>query len=1304
MENKRILNKKVVVILGGMLLAIPFFVLSYDDKTTHPALTQEIIKFFNKNYPELKLNDEEAKLIIQGSVDEDSGVRYLHHFYDPVYNRGLTMENEDLKNPELALIIGGAKSKWQSSKEWSQNTKLQGGILGFASGVLGDYFSSQSDYSWERAVYEYVWGDRKRGLESLGHILHLLEDMSVPDHTRNDPHPPSLDTSPYESWTKKFDVKNISIAEKLENQKPVLLPSLDDYFDKTASYSNNNFFSKDTVSPSLYLKPIIMREGAQILSDGILYKFSYTTNQSGYEYKLAKATKILRTRTIEYSLKDIDDLILTDYWSLLSKQAVLNGTGVVKLFFDEVEKEKETKTLYDKNRSWVNKKFDKFKGQLNNFASVIFSRQESQPSQDDVFQTEKTEISENQPVETIPTTAIISAAGRQELNSGTNIANEPENKLAAILIADNTPAENNPQKPAKQNQAVEQGQKNSNSSRNQPIMGVSGKKTNPPNPPYIITEPKEDNQVFTTTTVAFRGRADLKTKVGNSFSSFFELVDELQNWAFTFASLSQGTTTIEFFSEDEDGNKSTVKQRTVFVDSIAPNVSLTVSECNQSLSSTDCLTATTTLNIEWSSVANDRDYFIVECLNGSLACPNFNFLKTTATTTTYAVPDDNSTYIFKAKTVDIHGNQSDQQSQAVEVITRPIIINEIAWAGTSADKSNDEWIELYNSTEKSISLSDWVLYSASNNSPYIQLAGTIAAKGFFVLERTNDTTIASSSASQIYIGSLVNSGEKLVLARASTTIDETPAISACSGWCGGANSGNYPTMERIDPDAVGTALTNWGSNNEAIKNGKNADNINIYGTPGKRNSLNYLIASGTTLSSNKTLTKLKSPYLIKDGLTINSGVTLTIEPGTVVKFYDTSSYLIALGAIKANGSSSDKIIFTSFKDDSYGGDLNNDGSATSPQYGDWKIISLEGAGSEIDQTIIRYGGKNSSNGWANLKVKNVSATIKNSVIEESNAYGLWLDSASGVIDGNTIKNNTHDSAALGIYVSAGSAEIKNNTIQSNTIGMRIESGNTSSITNNTFTSNTGAAIYSISSYPTFSGNTATSNGYNGILITGSQNSNYNFSSNLVYVIDATYTVLSGKELTLDSGTIIKFKDTNASISSSGKITANGANSSNVIFTSLYDDNYGGDTSNNGSTTPQAGDWRRVVLSGNGAASSTLNYILVKYGGSGGLGAINAINTSITIQNSIFDNNYSRGIWLENSPLTVISDSSIKNHRSPDPGEPEGLHLKDSAPTLTNVTFDNNRFGIIAEGASSVTNGGIIFINNTTKTFPSNLIP
>ena len=36
-------------------------------------------------------------------------------------------------------------------------------------------------------------GDKAYGLEALGHVLHLLEDATVPDHTRNDPHPPFLE-------------------------------------------------------------------------------------------------------------------------------------------------------------------------------------------------------------------------------------------------------------------------------------------------------------------------------------------------------------------------------------------------------------------------------------------------------------------------------------------------------------------------------------------------------------------------------------------------------------------------------------------------------------------------------------------------------------------------------------------------------------------------------------------------------------------------------------------------------------------------------------------------------------------------------------------------------------------------------------------------------------------------------------------------------------------------------------------------------------------------------------------------------
>ena len=60
----------------------------------------------------------------------------------------------------------------------------------------------------------------------------------------------------------------------------------------------------------------------------------------------------------------------------------------------------------------------------------------------------------------------------------------------------------------------------------------------------------------------------------------------------------------------------------------------------------------------------------------------------------------------------------------------PVVINEVAWAGNSSAYSADEWIELYNRTSKSINLTNWILYSATDLSPYVALSGTISASGY----------------------------------------------------------------------------------------------------------------------------------------------------------------------------------------------------------------------------------------------------------------------------------------------------------------------------------------------------------------------------------------------------------------------------------------------------------------------------------------------------------------------------------------------------------------------------------------------
>src|SRR3989338_6875321 len=347
MENSRFLIKSFYTIIwGGTLFVLPFFTFGYDDKTTHPALTQEIVKFFNASYPEKQINNTDAEKIIQGSIDEDTQTRWLYHFYDPVYNRGLVLEDDAFpKDPNLALVASGAKSEWESSKTWGTNSELQSGLLeNLSAGIFTEYFSGDEDYSWKRAIYEYAWEDKNRGLSSLGHILHLIEDASVPDHTRNDAHPQFLDLgSPYEAWTKKFTRQTINSS--LTEEKPILFSDIGSYFDSLANYSNNNFFSEDTILISTYKQPTID-----------YYNNGFGFNING-EYPLVQKIKKF-DGSIEYTLIDNEKMILNSYWTRLSKQSVLHGAGVIKLFLDEVENEKQTKTLYNKNRSWIGKTYD----------------------------------------------------------------------------------------------------------------------------------------------------------------------------------------------------------------------------------------------------------------------------------------------------------------------------------------------------------------------------------------------------------------------------------------------------------------------------------------------------------------------------------------------------------------------------------------------------------------------------------------------------------------------------------------------------------------------------------------------------------------------------------------------------------------------------------------------------------------------------------------------------------------------------------------------------------------------------------
>lgn len=160
-----------------------------------------------------------------------------------------------------------------------------------------------------------------------------------------------------------------------------------------------------------------------------------------------------------------------------------------------------------------------------------------------------------------------------------------------------------------------------------------------------------------------------------------------------------------------------------------------------------------------------------------------------------------------------------------------VVINEIAWMGTQAS-SADEWLELYNPNNLAVDLSGWTLKSA-DQVPSIILKGVISAKGYYLLERTDNETV-DVNANLIYTGALSNDpGERLVLGDGHGRVVDS--IDCSSAWLAGDN-GTKSSMERVNPLAPSNDKSNWKSNDGSIKNGLDSKGNAVNGTPSQRNS------------------------------------------------------------------------------------------------------------------------------------------------------------------------------------------------------------------------------------------------------------------------------------------------------------------------------------------------------------------------------------------------------------------------------------------------------------------------------------
>ncbi|MEA3287513.1 MAG: right-handed parallel beta-helix repeat-containing protein [Candidatus Marinimicrobia bacterium] len=221
----------------------------------------------------------------------------------------------------------------------------------------------------------------------------------------------------------------------------------------------------------------------------------------------------------------------------------------------------------------------------------------------------------------------------------------------------------------------------------------------------------------------------------------------------------------------------------------------------------------------------------------------------------------------------------------------------------------------------------------------------------------------------------------------------------------------------------------------------------------------------TTLSTATSInadTEWYGIYNINEDVFVNTGKTLTIVPGSVLRFPDRSERVVfdINGNLVANGSPEAPITFTS--------------SDATPAKNDWNGIRIFGTSDDnvtiLDNCIVEYS-------CYGIYPYSTSPNISNN-ISRMNTYGYYARYNSSDVNSNQFVKNTY-----GVRTTYASPTFTNNLIRDNSYrGMYFYGTSTPRMYNNTIDSSNGYGIYMYNHVDVQFGHAGVNNpGYNEII-------------------------------------------------------------------------------------------------------------------------------------------------------------------------------------------------------------------------------
>lgn len=293
-----------------------------------------------------------AQWIRLGSRLEDSPVvRVRHHFHNPT-----------LPWDQAGLLFAGTLS--ESSVLWGQD---RGQALG-------------GKHSWHDARAEFLRaltdGDDfirqiffRRTFQSLGQLIHLVQDAAVPAHTRNDDHlnvSGMGDTDGFETWAEREENVNLILSPLAISSQPfdpsiLTLPPnplapiaiariIDtERYRQTgvpeagfnigiAEYSNANFFSDDTIFgdfPFPASTSVVLGDPEPEPKTGELRRYfrKFRDGQVIDHVAVPSALYDFLPDALKDRKKGLDEKVLADYGRLLLPRGIGYSAGLLNYFF-----------------------------------------------------------------------------------------------------------------------------------------------------------------------------------------------------------------------------------------------------------------------------------------------------------------------------------------------------------------------------------------------------------------------------------------------------------------------------------------------------------------------------------------------------------------------------------------------------------------------------------------------------------------------------------------------------------------------------------------------------------------------------------------------------------------------------------------------------------------------------------------------------------------------------------------------------------------------------------------------------------